>query len=113
MISSNPDFPRFLGTVATSREASIVERFPDGWCTAAHLQWKLRKSGERMSIKPADGSEKATLPANWQQGVYVLDADDNATWIGKRVREDQLPGILERARRLDGYKDLGDGWVLE
>jgi len=33
-----------------------------------------------------DGSETATLPAWWKEGVLVIDDQSVATWVGRRVK---------------------------
>jgi hypothetical protein len=55
-------------------------------------------------IEPVDGSETATLPAWWKEGVLVIDDQTIPNWVGKRVRPDQTAGF-----NLQGYKDAGDG----
>lgn len=67
-------------------------------------QWRMRFAYPHSTIEPADGSETATLPAWWKEGVLVLDDQAVPTWIGKRVRADQTTGF-----NLQGYKDDGEG----
>lgn len=58
-------------------------------------------------VEPNDGTEKATLPNYWRQGVLVLGHDEKYTWVGKRVG-------LNRLRVADHeYEDAGDAWVLK
>jgi hypothetical protein len=59
-----------------------------------------------IHIEPATGQE-LPLPALWRQGVLVIDAQDRLTWIGKRVRPDQVGEV-----DLGLYRDAGDGWEL-
>ena len=70
--------------------------------------YKLRFTGMAMStvVEPATGQEPS-LPAHWRQGVLVIDAQDRLTWIGKRVRPDQVGKV-----NLALYLDTGDGWQL-
>jgi hypothetical protein len=57
-------------------------------------------------IEPVDGSEKATLPKWWKQAVLVVVDQVVPTWVGKRVRPQQIAGF-----NLQGYKDVGEGLV--
>jgi hypothetical protein len=54
---------------------------------------------------PATGQEPP-LPAHWMQGLYVVDAQDRLTWIGKRVRPEQV-GKVDLAL----YQDVGEGFA--
>jgi hypothetical protein len=67
---------------------------------------KLRYSGMMMAtvVEPATGQEPS-LPAHWKQGVLVINAQDRLTWIGKKVRPDQVGKV-----DLGLYLDAGDGW---
>jgi hypothetical protein len=57
-------------------------------------------------IEPVDGSETATLPIWWKEGVLVTDDQGVPTWVGKKVRPDQTAGI-----NLQKYKDSGEGFT--
>jgi hypothetical protein len=57
-------------------------------------------------VEPSQGQEPE-LPAHWQQAVVVVSDQDEFTWIGKRVRPDQI-GNVDFGR----YRDTGDGWLL-
>ena len=57
-------------------------------------------------VEPATGDERP-LPVHWKQGVLVIDAQNRLTWIGKRVRPEQV-GQVDLAL----YQDAGDGWQL-
>lgn len=58
-------------------------------------------------VEPADGTEEATLPSHWRQGVVVIGNDDRYSWIGNRG--------LERLGKIDlsHYEDACDGWRLK
>jgi hypothetical protein len=58
-------------------------------------------------VEPADGTEEATLPGHWKEGVLVIANDDRYSWIGKRVGVEHL-----REVDLRDYADAGDGWRL-
>lgn len=74
-----------------------------GVCIAAtHL--RMRFAYPHAVIEPVDGSEAATLPSWWKEGVLVTDNQGVPTWIGKKVRADQTAGF-----DLQGYKDAGEG----
>ena len=59
-------------------------------------------------IEPADGTEEVSLPNYWRQAVSVLGNNEVFTWIGKRVRKDQLGGEVDFSL----YHDVGDGYQL-
>jgi hypothetical protein len=67
-------------------------------------QWRMRFAYPHSEIESIDGSESATLPSWWQEGVLVVDDQGIPTWVGKRVRPDQTTGF-----DLQGYKDAGKG----
>ena len=70
--------------------------------------YRLRYSGVGMAtvVEPATGQE-LPLPAHWRQGLYVVDPHDRLTWIGKRVRPEQVGPF-----HLALYQDVGDAWQL-
>jgi hypothetical protein len=57
-------------------------------------------------VEPAT-REEPRLPAHWRQGVLVIDPQHRLTWIGKKVRPDQVGKV-----DLGHYMDAGDGWAL-
>lgn len=67
-------------------------------------QLRMRFVYPHAEIEPIDGSESATLPSWWKEGVLVIDDQSVPTWVGKRVRADQTAGFS-----LQGYKDAGEG----
>lgn len=70
--------------------------------------YRLRNARSLLSVvEPADGSEQATLPVHWRQGVLVLGHDDRHNWIGKGVPGEWIAGV-----DLTAYADAGDGWSL-
>lgn len=70
-------------------------------------RFKIRSmKGGDTQVLPIDGSEIAALPPHWKQAVYVVD-NDNYTWIGKRVRPDQVGQV-----DLSLYDDEGNGYKL-
>jgi hypothetical protein len=58
----------------------------------AGTQFRFRtERGFHTIIESADGSETASLPADWKQAVYVFDiGNDKYTWIGKKIPPDQM-----------------------
>lgn len=73
------------------------------------MAYRLRHARPGHSVvEPVDGTEEATLPNHWRQAVSVMNNDDNFTWIGKRVRPDQVGQI-----DLSLYHDEGDGYRLK
>jgi hypothetical protein len=67
-------------------------------------QFRMRFAYPHADIEALDGSETATLPPWWKEGVLVIDDHGRPTWVGKRVRPDQTTGF-----NLQGYKDAGEG----
>lgn len=68
--------------------------------------YRLRHARPMQSaVEPADGTEPV-LPKDWKQAVFVMDANDKFTWIGKRVRPDQI-GKVDMSQ----YQDAGEGFV--
>jgi hypothetical protein len=67
-------------------------------------QLRMRFAYPHAEIEPIDGSETATLPSWWKEGVLVIDDQSVPTWVGKRVRPEQTTGF-----DLQGYKDAGEG----
>jgi len=67
-------------------------------------QMRMRFAYPHAEIEPVDGSETATLPSWWKEGVLVVNDQTVPTWVGKRVRPDQTAGF-----DLQGYKDAGEG----
>jgi hypothetical protein len=70
--------------------------------------YKLRYHGYMMYtvVEPAEGDEPE-LPADWRRVVYVMNNQDVFTWIGKRVRPEQVGNI-----DFSLYRDVGDGLEL-
>ena len=56
-------------------------------------QFKMRANGSFNGvIEPTSPTEELpTLPDYWQEGVLVVDYDNNVIYAGSRVRKDQLP----------------------
>jgi hypothetical protein len=49
-------------------------------------QFRMRFVYPHAKIEPIDGSESATLPEWWKEGVLVVDDHSLPTCVGKRVR---------------------------
>ena len=48
--------------------------------------WRLRFARPVQSVvEPADGSESATLPGYWREGVSVTGLDGHSTWVENRA----------------------------
>lgn len=67
-------------------------------------QFRMRFVYPHAEIEPIDGSETASLPSWWKEGVLVVDDQAVPAWVGKRVRPDQTAGF-----DLQGYTDVGEG----
>jgi hypothetical protein len=76
-------------------------------------RYRLRHGGPgQAAVEPVDGTETASLPQNWKSYVFVMDMNDQFTWVGKNVRPDQT-GRNAPPTKLDGYRDMGEGWALQ
>ena len=97
----------YLGLGDEEHKALLLAFCGDGVAVPG-TPYKLRFTGMGMStvVEPATGTEPP-LPAHWRQGVLVIDAQNRLTWIGKRVRPEQV-GQVDLAL----YQDAGDGWQL-
>lgn len=97
-----------LGLNDTDRKALSLA-FTGTGVKVPNTTYKLRYSGMRGTtvVEPATGDEHS-LPADWSQGVFVIDDRDRLTWIGKKVRPDQV-GTVNHAL----YQDKGDGWQIK
>jgi hypothetical protein len=67
---------------------------------------RMRFVYPHAAIEPVDGSEAATLPTWWKEGVLVTNDQSVLTWVGKRVRPDQTAGF-----DLTGYTDVGEALI--
>lgn len=67
-------------------------------------QWRMRFAYPHAVVEQVDGSETATLPECWKEGVLVVDEQGLPTWVGKKVRPDQTAGF-----ELQQYQDAGEG----
>ena len=96
-----------LGLSEADHKALLLALCGDGVAVPG-TPYKLRFTGMAMStvVEPATGTEPP-LPAHWKQGLYVVDPQGRLTWIGKRVRPDQVGEV-----DLGLYRDAGDGWEL-
>src|SRR5262245_5074201 len=96
-----------LGLSEADHKALLLAFVGDGVAVPG-TPYTLRYTGTMMEtvVEPATG-EEPPLPAHWRQGVLVIDAQDRLTWIGKRVRPDQVGEVA-----LGLYRDAGDGWEL-
>ena len=93
-------------TPAAKRE--LHDAFASRGVAVPGTRWKLRyRGGMGVLVEPMDGSEPV-LPNHWKQAVYVLSVSDVFTWIGKRVRPEQLGVPID----FNLYRDVGDGWEL-
>jgi len=52
--------------------------------------WKLRSNGPRAVVELCDGSESVSLPNHWSECVWVLGGDEKPSYVGSRVRKDQV-----------------------
>lgn len=92
-----------LGLSSQDRRNIMMAFGGTGVCIPG-TQNRMRFAYPHATIEPVDGSETATLPAWWKEGVLVIDNQSVPTWVGKRVRADQTAGF-----DLQGFKDAGEG----
>jgi len=95
-----------FGNIGLSRPdfQAIVLGFGGSGVCIPGTQFRMRFAYPHAEIEPIDGSETATLPACWKEGVLVVDDQGQPTWVGKRVRPDQTAGF-----DLQQYQDSGEG----
>lgn len=67
-----------------SERRMLEDAFASTGVIIPNTNYRLRFTYMRSIIEPVDGTEKATLPSCWKEGVLVR-VGDKFTWIGKRV----------------------------
>jgi hypothetical protein len=92
-----------LGLSAPEYRALALGFGGSGICIPGTLL-RMRFAYPHAVIEAVDGSETATLPMCWKEGVLVVDDQGLPTWVGKRVRPDQTAGF-----ELQHYQDSGEG----
>lgn len=85
---------------------SLGKAFTESGVIVPGTRWRLREISGKTVVEKIDGTEQATLPSHWKQGVLVTDVNFNPTWLGKRLRRDQIG-----AYDLSNFRDVGDGLV--
>lgn len=95
--------------VPQAEKSAVYKAFSGPGVRVPGTNFRLRTAGpfEGSVVEAADGSEPATLPDHWKQAVAVLAHGNTFSFIGKRVRPEQV-GSPDMAQ----YKDDGDGFVL-
>jgi hypothetical protein len=94
-----------LGLSSADQRKILLAFGGNGVCIPG-TQLRMRFVNHFAEVEPMDGTETATLPTWWKEGVLVLDDQFVPSWVGKRVRPDQKSGF-----NLQAYKDVGDGWT--
>ena len=92
-----------LGLSPPEHRALVLGFGGTGLCIPG-TQFRMRFAYPHAVIEPVDGSETATLPTCWKEGVLVTDDQGLPTWVGKKVRPDQTAGF-----DLHQYQDSGEG----
>lgn len=82
----------------------LLRAFSGTGVAVPDTQHRLRFTYPHAVIEPVDGTETATLPTWWKEAVLVTDDQFEPTWVGKRVRPDQVAGF-----DLSQFKDMGEG----
>jgi hypothetical protein len=92
-----------LGLSAPDYRALVLGFGGTGLCIPG-TSLRMRFAYPHAVIESVDGSETATLPTCWKEGVLVIDDQGVPTWVGKKVRPDQTAGF-----DLQQYQDSGEG----
>jgi hypothetical protein len=92
-----------LGLASPEYRALMLGFGGTGVCIPG-TQLRMRFAYPHAVIEAVDGSETATLPDCWKEGVLVTNDQGVPTWVGKKVRPDQTAGF-----DLQQYKDSGEG----
>jgi hypothetical protein len=58
-----------------------------------------------LIVEPANNQEEAEFPNHWPQAIYI-DSPEGTTWIGKKVRPDQIKF------NHNNYTETPNGWML-
>lgn len=90
--------------LSSSDHRKIMLAFGGTGVCIPDTQYRMRFVYPHAEIELIDGSETASLPSWWKEGVLVIDDHEVPAWVGKRVRLDQTAGF-----DLQSYKDAGEG----
>lgn len=85
---------------------ALTSAFDGGGIRVPGTPHRLCHRSVRGLMELANGNEPA-LPTHWKQAVWVMQ-DEQFTWIGKKVRPEQIGEI-----DLAAFCDAGDGWKTE
>ena len=90
-------------------QTALLQAFCGNGVRIPGTSYKLRYHGFvwYTLVEPSNGDEPE-LPAHWRQVIIVMGDQGVFTWIGKRVRPDQLGAEIDFSL----YRDAGDGWEL-
>ena len=90
--------------LSDSEQWSLYKSLDKTGILIPNTKYRVRLTPSSMlAIELADGAETTTLPVDWKQAIYVLNATGEYVWIGKRVRKDQT-GTFDRTT-LNEYED--------
>lgn len=88
---------------------SLERQFISGGVCIPDTKWKLRYARSLTTVvELAEAADTYFLPSYWVEGVLVMGYDDRFTWIGKRVRDDQIIGVS-----LSDYNFVDNGYILK
>lgn len=68
--------------------------------------YKIRLHSMFLILEPSTG-EEPLFPEDWKQCLCVMNNDSQFTYIGKKVRPDQI-GNIDYSQ----YEDIGDAWII-
>lgn len=88
------------------QQNDLLRAFSGTGVVVPGTQYKLRFVYPNAVIEVIDGSEKAVLQNWWKEAVLVANDQAVPTWIGNRVRPDQVAGY-----DLTNYKNVGEGCI--
>lgn len=95
---------QYLG-LPKDEEWALFLAFSDGGVAVPGTHWRLRNYSPLFSVvELADGTEAATLPWHWKEGVLIDGRERKWAWIGKRV-------LNRWSFDLSGYRNVGEAWV--
>lgn len=95
---------QYLG-LDEDEEWTLFLAFSDGGVAVPGTHWRLRNYSPLFAlVEVADGTEAATLPWHWKEGVVIWGKGEGPAWLGKRFLD-------RRCMDLTGYRDMGEAWV--
>lgn len=76
--------------LGTQKYNDVLRAFSGTGVALPNSQWRLRFFYPYAVVEAADRTETEALPTCWQEAVIVFDDRFVPTWIGNKVRQDQI-----------------------